>query len=192
MARVGVVSGVFGSPASSYTSFGRLIGGVPSISRARSEGSRPDASYSDDSHPDALATTRQRVLAYLADLVVVGGGVVAVAHRLGRSLRERALVAGILGLVVANLYHVVLEGHWGRTVGKRIAGIRVTMDDGSLPTVRAATIRTLARFVDWLPAGYLVGFVAMALTAHRQRLGDVAADTVVVRDAEEKAADQSP
>lgn len=120
---------------------------------------------------------------------MVGGGVVATAWRLGRSLRERALVAGLLGLVVANLYHIVLEGRRGRTVGKRVVGIRVAMADGGRPTVRAATIRTLARFADWLPAGYLVGFVAMALTEHRQRLGDLAANTVVVRDAEEKAAD---
>ena len=122
------------------------------------------------------------MLAYLADLVVVGGSVVAVARQLGRSRRERALAIGLLGLVVANLYHIVLEGRWGRTVGKRLVGIRVTRADGSRPTVRAATIRTLARFVDWLPAGYLAGFVAMALTEKRQRLGDLAANTVVVRD----------
>ena len=170
--------------ASSYTRFEAVTRDVSSTSRPGSDGSR-------SGHPreHALATTRQRVLAYLADLVVVGGGAVAVARRLGRSRSERALVAGILGLVVANLYHVVLEGRWGRTVGKRVVGIRVTMSDGSRPTVRAATIRTLARFADWLPAGYLAGFVAIALTERRQRLGDVAANTVVVDDEDGSEAD---
>ena len=126
-----------------------------------------------------LATTRQRVLAYLLDLFVVGSGVVAVARHLGRSLRERSLLTGLLGLVVANLYHVVLEGTGGQTVGKKVVGVRVTMDDGSRCTVRAATIRTLFRFVDWLPAGYLVGFASITFTKRRRRVGDVAADTVV-------------
>lgn len=42
-------------------------------------------------------------------------------------------------------------------------------------------IRTALRAVDWLPAGYLLGPASIARTERRQRLGDLAADTVVVR-----------
>ncbi|MFC4550657.1 MULTISPECIES: RDD family protein [Halorussus] len=128
-----------------------------------------------------LATVRRRVGAYLLDVLVVGGGVVAAAPRLGRTRRERSLLVGVLGLVVANLYHVLLEGVLGRTVGKAAVGVRVATTDGGRCTVRAATIRTLFRFVDWLPAGYLAGFVSIALTERRRRLGDLAAGTVVLR-----------
>lgn len=134
-----------------------------------------------------LATVRERAAAYLADLFVVVGAMAVVTRRLGRSRRERvgrARLAGFVGLfgfAVANLYHVVLEGTDGRTVGKRAVGIAVVSDDGRPCTYRAAAIRTAFRFVDWLPAGYLLGFVSIALTDRRRRLGDVAANTEVVR-----------
>ena len=128
-----------------------------------------------------FASVRARIAAYLLDLLVVGSSVVAVADRLGDSPGERLRLGGLLGLAVANLYHVVLEGRNGQTVGKRAVGIAVEMDDGRRCTPRAATIRTLFRFVDWLPVGYLLGFASIALTERKKRLGDVAANTVVVR-----------
>ena len=131
------------------------------------------------------ATVRERVAAYLVDAVVIGpaigiaGGVVA--SRLGDSRRERVRLVGLLGLAVANLYHVVLEGTGGQTVGKRVVGIAVVSEDGGRCSYAAAAVRTAFRFADWLPAGYLLGLLSIALTERRQRLGDLAADTVVVR-----------
>jgi uncharacterized RDD family membrane protein YckC len=109
---------------------------------------------------------------------VVGSGVVAAAGKLGDTRREQVRLGGLLGLVVANLYHLVLEGRDGQTA----VGIAVVADDGTGCTYSAAGTRTLFRFVDWLPVGYLLGFASIALTSDRQRLGDLAADTVVVRD----------
>ncbi|WP_170977230.1 RDD family protein [Halorussus salinisoli] len=128
------------------------------------------------------ATVRARVGAYPLDLLVVGVAVVGVAGRSGRSRRERLGLVGLLGLAVANLYHVVLEGSAGQTVGKRGVGIAVVGDDGERPSYASTAIRTAFRFVDWLPAGYLLGFVSMALTERRKRLGDLAANTVIVRE----------
>jgi uncharacterized RDD family membrane protein YckC len=116
---------------------------------------------------------------------VVGSGVVAAAGKLGDTRREQVRLGGLLGLVVANLYHLVLEGRDGQTVGKRAVGIAVVADDGTGCTYSAAGTRTLFRFVDWLPVGYLLGFASIALTSDRQRLGDLAANTVVVRDGAE-------
>lgn len=127
------------------------------------------------------ASVRARVAAYLLDLLVVGASVVAVARRLGDSRRERVRLGGLLGLAVANLYHVVLEGRDGQTVGKRAVGIAVVTDDGERCTYGPAAVRTGFRFVDWLPVGYLLGFTSIALTERKKRLGDVAANTVVVR-----------
>lgn len=137
-----------------------------------------------------LASARERVAAYLLDLLVVGGGVVGAARRLGDSPAERLRLVGGLGLAVANLYHVVLEGMAGQTVGKRLVGIAVVTDDRGECSYAPATVRTLFRFVDWLPAGYLLGFASMAVTDRRKRLGDAAANTVVVRESD--GADQSP
>lgn len=134
-----------------------------------------------ESATDETATIRGRISAYLLDLLVVGAPVVGVAERFGQSRRERVRLAGLVGLAVANLYHVALEGTGGQTVGKRVVGIAVVGDDGQRCSYVGAATRTGFRFLDWLPAGYLVGLASIALTERRKRLGDFAANTVVVR-----------
>lgn len=127
-----------------------------------------------------LATVRQRVVAYLVDFGFVGAGLV-VATRGERSRVRRAPSVVTGAVVLATLYHVLLEGFTGRTAGKTILGIAVVGEDGSPCTVRAAAVRTLGRFVDWLPVAYLLGFLSIAVTGRRQRVGDLVASTVVVR-----------
>lgn len=131
--------------------------------------------------PDKPASIRQRALAYFVDLCLVGGGVFAVVRNRKRSSANSAPAFVVLGTVGGTLYHVLLEGSNGRTVGKSVVGIEVVCDDGSKCTYRAAVVRTVLRFVDALPVAYLVGLLGVLLTERRQRLGDVAAETVVVR-----------
>ncbi len=80
------------------------------------------------------------------------------------------------------LYYLVLEAAIGQTVGKLLVGLRVVRAGGGRPTVGRVAVRTVVRVVDWLPALYLVGFIAMLATgARRQRLGDLAAGTGIAR-----------
>jgi uncharacterized RDD family membrane protein YckC len=59
-------------------------------------------------------------------------------------------------------------------------GIKVVREDtGEVPGLKAATVRTLLRIVDGL-FSYLVAFVAVLVSGKRQRLGDMAAHTLVV------------
>lgn len=127
------------------------------------------------------AGVRDRSLAYLADFVLVGGALAAVAARRDRSARDRPWLSAAVATAVATLYHVALEGLFGRTAGKALRGVEVRSEAGGPCTVRAAAVRTALRPVDWLPAGYLVGILAILVTGRRQRLGDLLADTVVVR-----------
>jgi len=84
-------------------------------------------------------------------------------------------------LALALLYYFALEAATGQTVGKRMLGLRVS-GAGERASVGAVAGRTLLRVVDWLPVLYLVGFVTMLVTgARRQRVGDLAAGTSVVR-----------
>ena len=79
-------------------------------------------------------------------------------------------------------YHFVLESRDGQTIGKRRYGIRVVAADGGTPTARAIAVRSVLRIVDQLPVAYVSGLVSMVRTgpARRQRIGDVAAGTLVV------------
>jgi uncharacterized RDD family membrane protein YckC len=71
----------------------------------------------------------------------------------------------------------------GRSPGKAMVGLRVVRRDGRPINFRSSAVRNLMRLVDMLPASYVVGFVAMMLSERRQRLGDTAAGTVVIRPA---------
>jgi hypothetical protein len=83
---------------------------------------------------------------------------------------------------LAVAYHFGCEAHNGQTIGKRQYGLRVVSADGGQASARAIAIRTVLRFVDALPTCYLSGLVSVLRTgpARRQRIGDVAAQTMVV------------
>jgi uncharacterized RDD family membrane protein YckC len=94
----------------------------------------------------------------------------------------RAIAAVVLFLVIF-AYDVpfeVLNG--GRTIGKVAAGIRVVGDLGEPISFFTSAIRTILRIIDFLPVLYVGGVVCMVSTKHDQRLGDLAAGTIVVRE----------
>lgn len=93
-----------------------------------------------------------------------------------------ALVAIIIFLITI-AYDILFEVlASGRTPGKRMNGLRVVRDNGQPVTFVASSVRNLMRLVDILPFGYMVGAVSVLATARNQRLGDLAAGTMVVRD----------
>lgn len=126
------------------------------------------------------AVVLRRTLAFVVDALVVAATVQPVASRLGRSRGRRLLATAGLAVVGGFPYHVLLEGASGQTAGKAASGVVVVMEDGRPCTYRAAATRTALRLADWLPAGYILGLAAIAATERDQRLGDLAAGTVVV------------
>ncbi len=79
-------------------------------------------------------------------------------------------------------YGLFCEWLWrGQTLGKRLLRLRVVDADGLRLQFSQVVIRNLLRSVDILPAFYLVGGIAALLNARTQRLGDIAANTVVIR-----------
>jgi uncharacterized RDD family membrane protein YckC len=78
---------------------------------------------------------------------------------------------------------VILEMMFsGRSIGKRLAGLRVVRVGGQPVGFLASVLRNLLRIVDFLPGVYLFGSVLVLSTTRNQRLGDLAADTIVIRD----------
>lgn len=78
------------------------------------------------------------------------------------------------------LYHSLLEGLCGQTLGKRICGIKVLKDDFTPCGLFAGFLRNLLRIGDAF-CYYLVAVVAVAATFKWQRVGDLTAETVVVK-----------
>ncbi len=79
------------------------------------------------------------------------------------------------------LYPVFFEMFMqGQTPGKRAMGIQVLLIDGSMVNWGASLLRNLLRTVDFLPFMYALGLASMFFSKDFRRLGDLAADTIVV------------
>src|SRR5579864_325736 len=82
-------------------------------------------------------------------------------------------------------YFTLFEAFWnGRTPGKKVAKIRVIQRSGRPIGFFESLARNLVRYVDQIPFFYAVGVITMFITKQHQRLGDLAAGTLVVRDRE--------
>ena len=95
-----------------------------------------------------------------------------------------AMIGMILLIILATVgYYIVFEWLWnGQTPGKRAVGIRVVKRGGLPLTPVDILIRNIVRLVDLLPSSYLIGVFSFFLSKNQQRLGDLAADTVVIRE----------
>src|SRR3954454_18693882 len=81
-------------------------------------------------------------------------------------------------------YFAFCEWRWGQTIGKNATGIEVrSMDYSHRLTYGQASIRNLRRLVDF----FLVGELIIVPRERKQRLGDLAARTVVLRRAPQTA-----
>ncbi len=114
------------------------------------------------------------------DNLIVYGGYLLVAMLL--NWRLASVTSVILPALAAAAYHFVFEARGGQTIGKRRYGIRVVAADGGPASPRAVAIRSVVRIFDSLPLCYLVGLISMVRTGsgRRQRIGDIAAGTIVV------------
>ncbi len=79
-------------------------------------------------------------------------------------------------------YGIAAEWYWrGQTIGKRFLKLRVVDVQGLRLRPSQIVVRNLLRFVDGLPAFYFLGGVSCFFSRYAQRLGDLAANTVVIR-----------
>jgi len=82
-------------------------------------------------------------------------------------------------------YFTLFEAFWnGRTPGKRVAKIRVIQRSGRGIGLFESLTRNFLRIVDQFPLVYVVGVISILVTKQHQRLGDLAAGTLVVHERE--------
>jgi uncharacterized RDD family membrane protein YckC len=99
-----------------------------------------------------------------------------------------AVLIVILFLIVSG-YFAFFEWIWsGQTPGKRWLKLRVIREDGRPVTFWEASVRNLLRSVDMMPAPfYSIGLISVFSSGRDQRVGDLIAGTVVVREREAEA-----
>jgi uncharacterized RDD family membrane protein YckC len=141
-----------------------------------------------------LAGPMTRFLAFAIDLSAIGllSGLAGMILKLFWTLNGDAIQALLIlsYFIVSIGYSIVLEWIWrGQTIGKRVLNLRVVDADGLRLTPSQIVIRNLLRFADLLPFFYVVGG-CFCLCSHRfQRLGDIAANTVVIYERPEEMPD---
>lgn len=116
------------------------------------------------------------VVTVVAIALVVGfvaGSIAGPDKKLGNAMP-------VLVLAWALFYYFALESGNGQTLGKRIMGLRVLTVDGRHANMGEIGVRTVLRIIDGIGL-YLVGLITMIATGQRrQRLGDLAAKTIVI------------
>jgi uncharacterized RDD family membrane protein YckC len=119
-------------------------------------------------------------LAFLILLFLMGVLCATVLNAMGRPGMATALLM-FWRFSLFWAYFLLFEWLWlGQTPGKRLLGLRVIRWQGTGIGFAQAAVRNLLRIVDFLPVGYAVGFTAAACNRESRRLGDLAADTLVV------------
>ena len=150
----------------------------------------------------ALASIGNRFIACAIDHAIQGLalGLIAIAAVVlaSFSIFERGLSGApkwvyavmilVLFLIVSG-YFAFFEWIWsGQTPGKRWLKLRVIREDGRPITFWEAAVRNLLRSLDMMPVPfYSIGLISVFSTTRDQRVGDMVAGTVVVREREEEA-----
>jgi uncharacterized RDD family membrane protein YckC len=133
-----------------------------------------------------LAGPVTRFLAWIVDFLAISAVMSAIGTVLSLVGYLNANIAGtvftIAYFALSIGYAIFFEWAWrGQTLGKRLFHLRVVDAEGMRLQFDQIMTRNLLRFVDMLPAFYFAGGVACVLNRKCQRLGDIAANTVVIR-----------
>jgi uncharacterized RDD family membrane protein YckC len=133
-----------------------------------------------------LAGPVARLLAWSLDALLIGAGMSAASQALSfvRAISSDWYAAAltIAYFVVSIGYGIFFEWRWGgQTPGKRLMLLRVVDAEGLHLAFHQIAVRNILRFVDSLPVLYLIGGATALLSHDSQRLGDMAASTVVIR-----------
>ncbi|MBN2418259.1 MAG: RDD family protein [Deltaproteobacteria bacterium] len=127
-----------------------------------------------------------RCLAWTVDLACIAAlaQILRSLMRVFSIISEDFAAAGfiILYLAVSIGYGIVMEYYWrGQTIGKRMFNLRVMDIQGLNLQLHQVIIRNILRPVDKLPSVfYMVGGLTCLFSRYSQRLGDIAANTIVV------------
>jgi len=122
-----------------------------------------------------ISSIGDRLIAYLIDSLVIVGLAIGI---LFIGLATDYITGIVLLFSLLFFYHLICEITMnGQSVGKRYKNIRVMKKDGSAASFSAYFLRFLFRPIDSL---YGLGLAVIFLTDKNQRLGDLAAGTVVI------------
>lgn len=132
-----------------------------------------------------LADLGSRAAALAVDLAIIVAAMLLVALVFRYTGGFGQAVLYIVSFFAVWGYFLFFEAVWdGRTPGKRAVGLRVLHDGGEPLSFQGSVLRNLIRIVDLQPGlTGMAGAASILFNRRAQRLGDLVAGTIVVRDA---------
>lgn len=133
-----------------------------------------------------LATIGNRIAAGLIDFIAMGCLLVIVGLIFGETYTNAdndlnvnlSTTSSLIFFSAWVLAFPVAEGYFGQTIGKKMVGIKVIHKNGKKANILQSLIRHLFDMVDYF---LLIGLIIAAANINKQRIGDLIANTIVVK-----------
>ena len=125
----------------------------------------------------------RRAVAVIIDSILLGIVAYLIASVTGGTTSDGFQVSGapaFLVFLIAIGYYVVMEKTSGATLGKMAMKLKVVKQDGAALDWQAAVVRNVLRIIDGF-FFYLIGAIVVWVSKSKQRIGDMAAHTIVVK-----------
>lgn len=129
-----------------------------------------------------LANLRDRFIAYFLDLVIFYSTAIILVLMIAPLFLNSGAFLALFIMLCWISYHFLMETFFaGQTIGKRVMAIQVVRADGKEPSPTDHFLRAVFMIPDIMFSGGVVASVLIASSDKRQRFGDMAANTTVVR-----------
>ncbi|MFO7702638.1 RDD family protein [Psychroflexus maritimus] len=128
-----------------------------------------------------------RIFAYLIDALIMGVYIFGVFFIVtGVSSTTFSMSLTVVLLLPVMLYHLLFElFNNGQSPGKNALQIRVIKEDGSAPSLGDYLMRWILRLLEITSLSGVIAILSIVFTNKSQRLGDLAAKTIVVSEKRE-------
>lgn len=132
---------------------------------------------------DQLILTMINIIILIILFIIVVGAP-NTAFYLATEVESITIAITIIALFLLNWGYFFAYEYFsgGRTIGKKIIGIRVIQENGHSITLLSSFIRNLLRIIDMLPANYFLGIIMVFFHSKHKRVGDLVAGTIVVHE----------
>ncbi len=129
-----------------------------------------------------LASLWKRILAFSIDAIIVlfVTWLLLLINPFIQNLLLSTTYVFLFAVLLPFIYFIVLEAKFGQTLGKWLFGIKVVAINGRKVSIGGSLIRNLLRIVDIFHFFYITGMLFIIFTKKNQRIGDLAAKTVVM------------
>ncbi|CAH2713701.1 hypothetical protein BACCIP111895_00855 [Neobacillus rhizosphaerae] len=130
---------------------------------------------------DLLLLTIVNILIFLIVLLIMNG-TSPIPFFMFENTIPLAIMIIVLSILNGGYFFAFEFFSGGRTIGKKLIGIRVIQENGHSITLLSSFIRNLIRIIDSLPTAYFLGIIMIFFHSKHKRLGDVVAGTIVVHE----------